>query len=161
MIFLLNFSLIFLFVSSILFFLLKNCPFITMRTMGHHAQGLFHWYLQLYNFSFTRPMQLIEKGHIQIIYINIYKYNYMSVKLMPVDAYIRFAANHTLTNADWVLSCFLEPVRGIIVLAIAWQKWFSTTSWFKSHGLIVELGNLVNFIFTTALKPWIMDCKSK
>ena len=45
-------------------------------------------------------MQLIEKGRIQIIYINIYKYNYMSVKLMPVDAYIRFAANRTLTNAD-------------------------------------------------------------
>lgn len=44
--------------------------------------------------------------------------------------------------------------------ALTWQKWFSTTSWFISHDFMTDVGKAVNFIFTIALYPCIIDCMS-
>ena len=44
--------------------------------------------------------------------------------------------------------------------ALSWQKWFSTTSWFRMAGLIVDPGNRFSFILTNEIIPSIIACKS-
>lgn len=42
----------------------------------------------------------------------------------------------------------------------SWQKWFSTTSWLRTAGLIVVPGNRFSFVFTNDIMPRIIACRS-
>lgn len=44
--------------------------------------------------------------------------------------------------------------------ALNWQKWFSTTSWFKTAGLMTDPGNRFSFSLTSEIIPKIIACKS-
>ena len=58
-------------------------------------------------------------------------------------------------SCNLYVGLLFEPLHDLV-----WQKWFSTPSWLTSHCLITELGNFVNLIFTTDLKPWTIDWRS-